>query len=53
MMDFLAKYGSMIVHPVFMAVFFGFGYWAYKPSNKKQMEAFGDIPLKESRDGNE
>ena len=53
MMAWLAAYGPMIVLPVFMALFVGYGFWAYRPSNKKQMSEYGEIPFKESHDGNE
>jgi len=51
MMDWIVAHGSVVVLFVFMAVFLGFGFWAYKPSNKSQMQSFGDIPFKESHDG--
>jgi cbb3-type cytochrome oxidase subunit 3 len=53
MIDFLVKFGPMIVLPLFLAVFLGFGFWAYRPSNKKAMDDYGNIPFKESRDGHE
>jgi cbb3-type cytochrome oxidase subunit 3 len=53
MMEWLAAYGPMIVLPVFMVMFVGYGFWAYRPSNKTHMDKYGEIPFKESHDGNE
>jgi cbb3-type cytochrome oxidase subunit 3 len=50
--DWLADNGPLIVLPVFMVIFFAFGFWAYRPKNKANMENYANIPLKESPDGN-
>jgi cbb3-type cytochrome oxidase subunit 3 len=49
--DFLAAQGPLIVLPAFMAIFFAFGFWAYRPKNKSMMNDIAQIPLKESHDG--
>ena len=32
---------------VFMAIFVGWSAWAYTPSRKAQMEAFGNLPFQD------
>ena len=34
----------------FFAVFLSIAIWVYRPSKKKQMEDFANIPLNESKD---
>ncbi len=47
MMGFLATYGAQIVLPVFLGLFFAYGFWAYRPRNAKKMKDYGMIPFKE------
>ena len=51
MMDWLAKHGPSAVLLVFFVIFLGIAFWAYRPSNKKTLQEYGQIPLKESHDG--
>lgn len=51
MMDWLAQHGGLIVTIVFFVMFLGFGIWAYRPANKNMMKSYGDIPFRESRNG--
>lgn len=53
LIGWVATNGSMIVLPVFMAIFFAYGFWAYRPKNKAQMDQYAHIPLMESHDGHE
>ena len=53
MMDWLVNHGAEVVLPVFLTVFLGFGFWAYRPKNKDRMKEYGNIPFKETLDGNE
>ena len=47
MMDWLVNHGAEVVLPVFLTVFLGFGFWAYRPKNKDRMKEYGNIPFKE------
>lgn len=51
MMEWLAVQGSLAVLAAFFAMFLGFAFWAFVPANKKRMEDYGRIPLKETGDG--
>ncbi len=51
MMDWLATHGGTMVLLMFFAMFLMFAVWAFAPGNKKRMEAYGQIPLKENDDG--
>lgn len=51
MMDWLTANASMVVLVLFMAIFLAFAFWAYRPANRAMLKEYGDIPLKESRDG--
>lgn len=53
MMDWIAEHGSIVVLILFFTMFLGFAAWAYRPGNKKRMENYGQIPLKETGNGNE
>ena len=50
-MDWLAQNGSLLVLVMFFALFLGFAFWAYRPSNKSKFQTYGQIPLKENGDG--
>ena len=52
-MDLIVAHGSEAVLLVFLAVFLGFGFWAYRPRNKTRMQEYGNILFKESQDGHE
>lgn len=51
MSEFLFEHGRLIVMLLFIAIFLGFGLWAFLPRNKKKFEDFGSIPLKENHYG--
>ena len=51
MMEWLALHGGMAVLVVFFALFLAFAFWAYRPSNRNKLESYGQIPLKESQNG--
>ena len=51
MMDWLATQGGLLVLVMFFALFLGVAVWAYRPSGKGQMEDYGNIPLRETGDG--
>lgn len=53
MMDVVARHGPLAVLIVFFMIFIAFAVWAYKPQNKNKMEDYGQIPLKESPNGDE
>ncbi|MEM6603651.1 MAG: cbb3-type cytochrome c oxidase subunit 3 [Pseudomonadota bacterium] len=47
MIDFLAKNAGMIGLLFFFCVFVGVAIWAYWPTQKKKLEAYKFLPLKE------
>lgn len=51
MIAWLETNGSITVLLVFLVMFVAFGVWAYVPANKRKMEHYGHIPLKETHDG--
>ena len=51
MIDWLAEHGKIVVLVVFFVMFLGFAAWAYRPANKGKMEQYGQIPLKETTNG--
>lgn len=51
MIDWLAAHGAIVVMIVFMVIFCGFSFWAYRPSNKNKLKNYGQIPLMENEDG--
>ena len=51
MIDWLNVHGSLLVLLVFFAIFLAFAFWAFLPANKKKMDDYGNIPLKERYDG--
>lgn len=50
MIDWLAQHGPSIVTVAFFVLFVGVALWAFLPSNRKKLEAYGQIPLKEHED---
>lgn len=50
-MDFFVNHIKEIMLIFFLSVFVGIAFWAFKPSNKKRMKSYGDIPFKEDEDG--
>ena len=51
MIDWLADRGGIVVLVVFFTMFLGFAFWAFTPANKNRMNEHGQIPLKETGDG--
>jgi cbb3-type cytochrome oxidase subunit 3 len=51
MIDWLSDNGGMLVLVLFFTMFLVFAGWALAPGNKKKMEDYGHIPLKETGDG--
>lgn len=51
MMNWLVDNGSLVVLLGFFTIFLAFGFWAYRPANKPKLDAYGQIPLKESHHG--
>ena len=53
MMDWLATRGGVLVFVMFFVLFLAFAFWAFRPANKTRMDHYGQIPLKETGDGEE
>lgn len=51
MMEWIAAHAPVIGLILFFALFLGAAIWTYLPANKKKMEAYGKIPLRERQDG--
>ena len=51
MIDWLATHGSLMVLLFFFCLFLAFSIWAFMPTNKKKMQDYGQIPLRETNNG--
>lgn len=49
MMDWVSTYSGYIVLLTFFTAFIGIAIWAYRPSNKTLLEAYRDIPFRETK----
>lgn len=51
MMDSFIKAAPTIGLLMFFGIFVGIAFWVLMPANKKRIEAYGEIPLKEDTHG--
>lgn len=50
MIDWFLNHNSEVGLMLFFTLFLTFAFWAYAPGNKKRMNNYAHIPLRESND---